>query len=538
MNSSNLQSLECVFNTSLVSLRRSVSREISASVSKIRQHFRSVQSEFDHEITRVRNQNKALVGKLQQMEEMIRGKEIEIYGLRHQLQSFSTGRGACSNCSHPSVATINSGDSSKVRNNLLKDTVFNPTNKRPLMTISSSISEGLSESNLSSRIQQPIKKRPCVLVNDIEISDVENINNTTPKGVRKSPSGAPDESQSEGEVSKSESTTLTNSVFPVGSLSPPSQMYDASLAIKNAINHNDLADYDATYKDSSMSDFSHVNNKGNKLEPSPMNRSGPVGAEFLPYVKNLKKLTGLNGSEKVQVSCYRPKRVHRPSCRYFHHTVADKEKKHEKHKSDDTGDDISLPSGFLESEMSAVDVPPKSTTSNASTKGKRNKAKSYFPSIGGSPTRDEPNFKFPHPPQRTTLVAKKPLHVANSIDAKDLNQTDANDAFKQYNTNEENSDGNTVFPCDCCDQVFKHRVSLWRHKKCAHTKKSTRRSSNRTPPSTPDGFWNLDLEQSDKEKENVPVTNNNESKVNIQYSSRRRRPLSFPSIETSASPIS
>ncbi|VDO90364.1 unnamed protein product, partial [Schistosoma margrebowiei] len=51
----------------------------------------------------------------------------------------------------------------------------------------------------------------------------------------------------------------------------------------------------------------------------------------------------------------------------------------------------------------------------ASTKHKRNKAKSHFPSIGGSPTRDESNFKFPLPPQRTTLVAKKPLSVANSV---------------------------------------------------------------------------------------------------------------------------
>lgn len=70
---------------------------------------------------------------------MIKGKEIEIYGLRklhlvvlkkllgHQLQSFSAGRGVCSNCS---------GDSIQARNTLVRNTVFNPTKKRPLTTVS------------------------------------------------------------------------------------------------------------------------------------------------------------------------------------------------------------------------------------------------------------------------------------------------------------------------------------------------------------------------------------------------------------------
>ncbi|VDP59731.1 unnamed protein product, partial [Schistosoma curassoni] len=305
--------------------------------------------------------------------------------------------------------------------------------------------------------------------------------------VRKSPSGAPDESQCEDEVSKSESTTLTNSVFPVGSLSPPSQIYDASLAVKNAINHNDLADYDATHRDSSMLDMSGANNGGNMLESPSTNRTGPIGAEFIPGIRNPNKLISANGPDQVQVVCHRPKRTHRPSCRYFHRTFSSKENKQEKQKSDDTVDDISLPSGFLESETS-VHLPPKSITSDASTKHKRNKAKSHFPSIGGSPTRDGSNFKFPLPPQRTTLVAKKTLSVANSVG---------------------------VMP----------------------TKKSHGKSVNRTSPSTPDGFWNIDLEQHDKGKENVPVTNTTDTEVNIQHSSRRRRPLNFPSFEISPTPI-
>ncbi|CAH8449383.1 unnamed protein product [Schistosoma guineensis] len=531
MDSNNLLSLEYTFSSSLVSLRRSVSREISASVSKIRRQFLCVQSEFNNEISRLREQNKALVRTLQQMEEMIKGKEIEIYGLRHQLQSFSAGRVVCSNCS---------GDSIQARNTLVRNTVFNPTKKRPLTTISSSISDGLSESSLNSHIQQPIKKRPYVLANDVESADVENINNITPKGVRKSPSGAPDESQCEDEVSKSESTTLTNSVFPVGSLSPPSQIYDASLAVKNAINHNDLADYDATCRDSSMLDMSGANNEGNMLESPSTNRTGPIGAEFIPGIRNPNKLISANGPDRVQVVCHRPKRTHRPSCRYFHRTFSSKENKQEKQKSDDTGDDISLPSGFLESETS-VHLPPKSITSDTSTKHKRNKAKSHFPSIGGSPTRDESNFKFPLPPQRTTLVAKKTLSVANSVGVMCLNQTDTNDASEKSDMDQENSDENIVYPCDLCNQVFKHKPALCSHKKCAHrakpTKKSHGKSVNRTSPSTPDGFWNIDLEQHDKGKENVPVTNTTDTEVNIQHSSRRRRPLNFPSFEISPTPI-
>ncbi|KAK4472655.1 hypothetical protein MN116_003887 [Schistosoma mekongi] len=479
MNSSNL---EYAFTTSLVNLRRSVSREISASVSKIRRQFRRAQNGFDNEIFRLREQNEALVRTLQQMEEMIEGKEIEIYGLRHQLQSFQTGRGLCSNCSRPSVTAHDSGDSMKARSTAVKDSIFNLTNKRPHTTVSSSVSDGISESNLSSRIQQPIKKRLCVQESGVKSADIEN-NNTTPNGNPKPPV-ITNESQYDSEVSKSESTTLTISVFPVGSLSPPSQIYDASLAIKNAINHNDLADYDATYRDTSMLDLSQKINKRDMLRSEHKNHSGPIDAESIPRGKNIDQLTSENGVD--QAVCRKSKRIHRPSCRYFRRTTV-KESKQGKQTSDDTGDDISLPSGFLESDTSAV--PPKSITTGTVTDHRHPKTKSHFPSIGGSPTHDESDFKFPALPQRSTLVGKKPL-------ASVLN-------------------------------VMKHPKSL-------------RKSSSHAPPSTPDGFWNIDLEQSngftdDKEKENTGVTNTTDIQTHVQCSRRRRRPLSFPSNETSAS---
>ncbi|TNN11408.1 hypothetical protein EWB00_004625 [Schistosoma japonicum] len=471
------------------------------------------------------------------MEEMIEGKEIEIYGLRHQLQSFQTGRGLCSNCSRPSVTTLDSGDSMKARSNAIKDSIFNLTNKRPHTTVSSSLSDGMSESNLSSRIQQPIKKRPCVQESGAKSTDIEN-NNATPNGNPKLPSIITNQSQYESEVSKSESTTLTISVFPVGSLSPPSQMYDASLAIKNAINHNDLADYDATYRDTSMLDLSQKINKRNMLLSEHKNHSGPMDAGSIPRGKNLDQLTSQNDLD--QAVCRKSKRIHRPSCRYFRRTVL-KESKQGKQTSDDTGDDISLPSGFLESDTSAV--PPKSITTGTTTDHRHPKTKSHFPSIGGSPTHNESDFKFPAPPQRATLVGKKPLASVLNV-MKSLDQPDANSASKKCDIKEDNGDGDALLPCDVCDRVYKHYASLWRHKNFSHRPKqpkSLRRSSSHTPPSTPDGFWNIDLEQSggctdDKEKENTGLTNTSDTQARIRCSSRRRRPLSFPSNETSAPP--
>ncbi|CAH8451460.1 unnamed protein product [Heterobilharzia americana] len=486
----NLQAIDCAYTSSLVELRRLFSREITTSISKVRRRVQQAQNEFDTEVHRLRKENESLIQSLEQMKEIIEGKEIEIYGLRHQLQSFSAGRTVCYNCSRSLVSTLDCGDTMKSKTPAMKGTAIGLNNKRPLKNISS-MSDGLSDSALSSRIQPPITKRACLQEDGVENFRPEKTDNATPNGVRKSPCGAAaDDSQLDVETSRSESTTLTTSVFPVPSLSPPSEVYDASLAIRNAINHNDLADYDATYRDSSMLDKSRVVNKRNILQPASNNRgTRPVDVESGLHSKQMPdKLTRTNSIDHVAYP-HKCKYIHRPSCRYFRRTLDANGNKHEKQKSDDTGDDISLPSDFLESEVSVAPNPLDSIDNDVSKKVKEPKCKSHLPSIGGSPTRGgDVNFKYPRPPSRRTLVEKKPVSKVNN-----------NGSSRSK-------------------------------------RKSNKRSPVNKSPSTPTGFWNLDLEASvcndinGKENISPSVMNTDDAEAATAYPFRRRRPLSFPSV--------
>ncbi|CAH8829092.1 unnamed protein product [Trichobilharzia szidati] len=116
------------------------------------------------------------------------------------------------------------------------------------------------------------------------------------------------------------------------------------------------------------------------------------------------------------------------------------------------------------------------------------KLKIHLPSIGGSPTRDDACFKCPLPVKCGNL-ADNILHSSSNINAKD-------------------------------DKV------------------RAGRSFNDRPPSTPTGFWDLELEQrnsndNDDEKENNKDVGKNDVENASPYISRRRRryPLIFRSIQ-------
>ncbi|CAH8829104.1 unnamed protein product, partial [Trichobilharzia szidati] len=226
----------------------------------------------DSEVRRLQDENESLKRSLKHMEDVMKGKEMEICGLRRQVQSFSSGGAMCTVCSRTVNVTADLLGAERCKTKSILN------HKRP--HLNTSASDGASVSTSSSSIKQPIKKRPCVQ-DTVTESILDNHVNTTPTGTRKSPSGEADQSQHD-ETSNTESTTLTNSVFPVGSLSPPSEIYDASLAIKNAVNHNDLADYDVTCRDSSMQDQPQLPKKLNPHQLLYKRRSRPVGAESAP----------------------------------------------------------------------------------------------------------------------------------------------------------------------------------------------------------------------------------------------------------------
>lgn len=54
-------------------------------------------------------------------------------------------------------------------------------------------------------------------------------------------------------LSSKELQTISDENCSIPTLSPPSQVYDASLAIVNAVNHNDLQNYEVSVFESSKS---------------------------------------------------------------------------------------------------------------------------------------------------------------------------------------------------------------------------------------------------------------------------------------------
>nr|CAH8826745.1 unnamed protein product [Trichobilharzia regenti] len=460
----------------------------------------------DSEVLRLQNENESLKRSLKHMENVMKGKEMEINGLRRQVQSFSSGGAMCTVCSRKTNVTVDSGAGRCITKSILN-------HKRP--HLNTSASDGASVLTSSSSAKQPINKRPCVQ-DSVTDSIPDDRVGTTPTGTRKSPSG---ESQHD-ETSDTESTTLTNSVFPVDSLSPPSEIYDASLAIKNAINHNDLVDYDATCQDSSVQDQLQLPKKRNVHQFLYNRRNRPVGAASAPRKITNKLLTSGFNSD---VRRYKAEDKHRPSCHHFRPTAPTKP------RSDDTGDDVSSPSGFLEAETIPL---PVSVTSEYP---KNLKLKIHLPSIGGSPTRDDADFKCPLPPECRN-PADNILHSSTNIHAK----VNADHIIpEEADANKENIKKN-IFTCDHCDRVYKRRTSLHRHQNEAHLKDDkvrAKKSFNNRCPSTPTGFWDLDLEQCESndnvdEKENTKDIDKNGVEDTSHYGLRRRRhPLSFRSIQ-------
>ncbi|KAF7255455.1 hypothetical protein EG68_06799, partial [Paragonimus skrjabini miyazakii] len=435
-------------------------------------------------------------------------------------------------------------------------------------------------------------------------------------------------------VGKSSPISPKLCTFPVVDFSPPTEHYDASSAIKNAINHLDLVACNDTQLDSVMSynapanadttdDQSSITLSVSACQtskfffrraPVAKGRSQRVASQLLHrrlgYGLSTKRHGRLASGKGHRVTsrhlqeegCTEPKQKRNPS-RF--------------NKLDETGADLSLTSNFLESECTEIASrsPPVNlfpTITDVSTVQRGRDfavSEKHLPSVGGSPTgrsqslfkRPEvpppalssssfapsfkhavtrmppcsaslpvddmvtqlPPFSTPHSvtdPQLLTAVSPELGHVARSTSASIPNTSEDKEnqivrdlsvvlqpsgskpegaerdefiintnvhAVKHVGPSERSKSVRrqlTGHSCAQCKEYYES-IGLTRLELANRMQRCSRhRALHGAPPSTPKGFWEIDISDSER-KENNPV----EPEVsNKRYGFRRRRPLNFP----------
>ncbi|KAF5398064.1 hypothetical protein PHET_08451, partial [Paragonimus heterotremus] len=438
-------------------------------------------------------------------------------------------------------------------------------------------------------------------------------------------------------VGKSSPVSPKLCTFPVVDFSPPTEHYDASSAIKNAINHLDLVTCNDTQLDSVISynapanadtteyvyDQSSITLSVSACQtskfffrraPVAKGRSQRVASQLL----HRRLGYGLSTKRHGRLASGKGHRV--INRRLQEEDCAEPNRKRNLsrfNKLDETGAELSLTSNFLESEC--TEIVPRSppvnlfpTVSDISTvQLERDFAVSekHLPSVGGSPTgrsqslfkRPEvpppalssssfaPSFKHavsrmppssaslpvndmamqlppsstPHSvtnPQLLTAVSPELGHVARSTSASipntsgnkgnqvvcDLPMTSQPSGSKPEGSDKDELIINpnvhavkhvgpsersksvrrqlTGHSCAQCEEYYES-IGLTRLELGNRIQRCSRhRALHGAPPSTPKGFWEIGISDSEC-KENSPVKHEVSNK---RYGFRRRRPLNFP----------
>ncbi|CAH8517851.1 unnamed protein product [Dicrocoelium dendriticum] len=446
-------SLETSVISSLFNLRQLMWTEVSSVVSSIREQFESSNKEHVSEIESVTDQNRSLKKTLNQLNEIIRGKEIEIHGLRRQLRTFYARRPICFVCGSK-IADITGAFCRKdmqpvvptqcprnQRNSFfrnLSDRFEVRKRFRPNASLSASpdtsvtttdMSKPLSTNRVLSGASRRTLKRPCV-----RNSGASSIKPTTSIchakcDLRESPSKKcvestytlPTNCLNTGPSSISEEGT-----FRVDELSPPTRQFDASLAIRNAVNHCDLGGADSTQLDSlaAIGDGNTTDDQSSitlSLAPRPSykfvfhrirrkSRTHQVATHLMKQRFGL----GLNARRRPRMRSGAPKKPNRCPPQQNPATFETNvfANSYNQCVSDDTLADSTLPSGFLESERSIVlDGEPAGGDFLPNVADASLVSKKSLPTLGRSPTsRSEIVFKCPEIP-----VSQKPVPASQVL---------------------------------------------------------------------------------------------------------------------------
>ncbi|KAL5969831.1 hypothetical protein TSMEX_002444 [Taenia solium] len=499
---------------------------VAALVELRQRHWKectNVINNFESGLSRVNSEKADLVKELEKCNCMIEGKELEILGLRRQLKSLHMARNLCKKCDCEAVAAENQADKIPAEtSNPRKRTRFNLSASTSLESSTSALSPPGAASAFLHR--RPSEKRFCLATTNGQLA--VDLNKSKSKDTNEEPNVLVAETQNDLSPAADESLqstkTLTNGTavgissdqlvdikpefvaiiadsrlnergndvvshcpFGLATFSPPSQMFDASLALRRAVNHLDLANYEPS-----------------TIAPLPSAR--PKQSRFK------------NGAQRVHSS----RQAHKRTCRHYKPQPREADAPKGKPKpiaatdmlSDATGADLTFPS--ISTAALATDVPsaplakslmppppPPATYSTMITRRMSKKPSAdVLPSVGRSPTSEK--------------------NIENQLDASQDNHL-----------NNDVGDSDVPRPMAAASGVTQVRqvvrYSREEVEKCLRGPESHRHSTSNTTaalPSTPDGYWNVgNLEMVSPEPGVVQPA----EELAVRRP-RRRRPLEFP----------
>lgn len=409
-----LQPFETSVIAALVELRQKHWKECTNVINNIRKLISRLRSDFESGLNRVNLEKADLLKELEKCNCMIEGKELEILGLRRQLKSLHMTKTFCKKCYCEVVAPEIQADKIPTElNNPRKRTRFN-------LSISSSLESSandLTPPGATSAFlhRQPSEKRLCLATTNGQLA--VNLNRSKSKETNEGSNILVAETQDDfsppaNENSQStktliDGTTVDNSLDqfvdikpehvtsvddsqhdgkdsdlvshrPIGlaTFSPPSQLFDASLALRRAVNHLDLANY----------------------EPSTIAPLPPIRSKQFKFK---------NGAQKVHSS----RRAHKRTCRHYQPQSREVEVPKGRPKpivatdmlSDATGADLTFPS--ISAVALATDVPscappakslmlppppppPDAYSTRITRRMSKKPSVDVLPSVGRSPTRE------------------------------------------------------------------------------------------------------------------------------------------------------
>ncbi|GAA56507.1 chaperone protein DnaJ 1 [Clonorchis sinensis] len=527
-----------------------------------------------------------------------------------QLQSFYTAKPLCSTCSRDIAL---SDKISVVKEHGRPTDKLSPRRARTYRTHFGGHSEARKRlrSNLAyieSNSSEPQFRRfrgsffVIALVRDAqsldEVDDDFHEKPTRRDGVSPAPLQKPSAVVGTVTSKKKLAATPKGQAFRMTEFSPPTQQFDASFAIENAVNHSDLAAVEITRLDSLASTAPYMR-EDTADEQESITLSMDTQQQSSKFVfrrpPSSRSRSRLVASQLLQRHRGLALRAHqnRRTVRAKHRQVSKRHSltRNKRKDLDETTADASLPSDFLESEYS-LRIPEVKLEVNSGISApvpqlaeeRTTELEQCLPSLGGSPTAtDRQLFKRPEAPVAQTTSSSKPTQAGKSQSV--LNQVDdlETQLSSQYPEsmdaplpnqvhgirNEERPSseslvskedkenrvpsvpqvalGSEALGSRCEVKVVgpvernkEARRQLTGHS-CASCKEyytslglsspqvanrihrcSKHRSLHGSPPSTPKGFWDISIPDSE-----YPVKFEDSGKEQIKRS-RRRHPLNFP----------
>ncbi|VDN99096.1 unnamed protein product [Rodentolepis nana] len=277
------QKFESFAAAKFTELRQKHWKECTAAISDVRKMITELRAgkvsfdfdlllDFEEGLSRVNSEKAELEKELEKCQEMIEGKNLELLGLRRQLRSYNLSKNICKKCE--CVVP-------EVEGKLEKEQTDQGGRKRARFNLSLSSSESPDapiDSN-GGLTRKPSEKRLCLATSNgqvaVEINKQKNGSNKNgcgdapnvlvPETQQESPSnGSPEsrtltdgvtthnnsdvgvkpEEDGDQSIQTPMSDPLSRRTFGLSALSPPSTYYDASAAIRRAVNHLDLANYE------------------------------------------------------------------------------------------------------------------------------------------------------------------------------------------------------------------------------------------------------------------------------------------------------